>query len=166
MIAANARWLEYTGAMAESGSLENVEQVHEDERSELASRWRAAHEAIEPLEATVRLRRHDGEFRWHILRVVPLRGEAGTLQGWIGTATDIDDERRASLALLEAERQFRDLTDSAPMLVWMAGLDGDHTFFNRGWLEFTGRTLADEIGHGWIGAVHPADVERRQADAR
>ncbi len=163
MIAANARWLEYSGAMAESGSLENVEQVHEDERSELASRWRVAHEAIEPLEATVRLRRHDGEFRWHILRVVPLRGEAGTLQGWIGTATDIDDERRASLALLGAERQFRDLTDSAPMLVWMAGLDGHHTFFNRGWLEFTGRTLADEIEHGWIGAVHPADVERRQA---
>jgi len=68
-----------------------------------------------------------------------------------------------SLALLEAERQFRDLTDSAPMLVWMAGLDRDHTFFNRGWLEFTGRTLADEIGNGWIDAVHPADVERRQA---
>ncbi len=163
MIAANARWIEYSGAMAEAGSLEDVEQVHEEERSELASRWRVAHEAIEPLEATVRLRRHDGEFRWHILRIVPLRGEAGTLQGWIGTATDIDDERRASLALLEAERQFRDLTDSAPMLVWMAGLDGEHTFFNRGWLEFTGRTLADEIEHGWIGAVHPADVERRQA---
>ena len=162
MIAANARWLEYTGAMAESGSLENVEQVHEDERPELASRWRVAHEAIEALEATVRLRRHDGEFRWHILRVVPLRGEAGTLQGWIGTATDIDDERRASLALLEAERQFRDLTDSAPMLVWMAGLDRDHTFFNRGWLEFTGRSLAEEVGNGWMEAVHPDDVARRQ----
>ena len=135
----------------------------QEERPELASRWRAAHEAIAPLEATVRLRRHDGEFRWHILRIVPLRGEAGTLQGWIGTATDIDDERRASLALLEAERQFRDLTDSAPMLVWMAGLDRDHTFFNRGWLEFTGRTLADEIGNGWVDAVHPADVERRRA---
>ncbi len=127
------------------------------------TRWRAAHEAIAPLEATVRLRRHDGEFRWHILRIVPLRGEAGTLQGWIGTATDIDDERRASLALLEAERQFRDLTDNAPMLVWMAGLDRDHTFFNRGWLEFTGRTLEDEIGDGWVSAVHPADVERRRA---
>ena len=163
MIAANARWLEYTGAMAESGSLENVEQVHEEERPELASRWRVAHEAIEPLEATVRLRRHDGEFRWHILRVVPLRGEAGTLQGWIGTATDIDDERRASLALLEAERQFRDLTDSAPMLVWMAGLDREHTFFNRGWLDFTGRSLADEIGNGWVEVVHPADVERRRS---
>jgi PAS domain S-box-containing protein len=163
MIAANARWLEYTGAMAESVSLENVEQVHEDERPELAARWREAHDAIEPVEATVRLRRHDGEFRWHILRVVPLRGEAGTLQGWIGTATDIDDERRASLALLEAERQFRDLTDSAPMLVWMAGLERDHTFFNRGWLEFTGRSLGDEVGDGWLEVIHSADVERRRA---
>jgi PAS domain S-box-containing protein len=163
MVAANARWLEYTGAMAESGTLENVEQVHEAERSDLAARWRGAHDAVEPLEATVRLRRHDGEFRWHILRVVPLRGEAGTLQGWIGTATDIDDERRASLALLEAERQFRDLTDSAPMLVWMAGLDRDHTFFNRGWLEFTGQSLEDQIGSGWIDAVHPDDIDRRRS---
>jgi PAS domain S-box-containing protein len=163
IVAANARWLEYTGAMAESVSLENVEQVHPDERRGLAASWSAAHLAVEPLEATLRLRRHDGEYRWHILRVVPLRGETGTLEGWIGTATDIDDERRASEALLEGERQFRDLTDNAPMLVWMADQDGGHTFFNRGWLEFTGRTLEEEVGNGWASVVHPNDVERRRS---
>jgi PAS domain S-box-containing protein len=163
IVAANARWLEYTGAVAESASLERIEQVHPDERQALADRWREGRRAIEPIEATFRLRRHDGEYRWHILRVVPSRGETGTLQGWIGTATDIDDERRASLALLEGERQFRDLTDNAPMMVWMAGLDRDHTFFNRGWLEFTGRSLEDQLSGGWLEAIHPADVDRRQA---
>ena len=163
IVAANARWLEYTGAIAETVSLENVEQVHPDERNGLAASWSEAHRAVEPLEATVRLRRHDGEYRWHILRIVPLRGEAGTVQGWIGTATDIDDERRASEVLLEGERQFRDLTDNAPMMVWMADCDRGHTFFNRGWLEFTGRTIDDEVGDGWAAVVHPADVERRRA---
>ncbi len=163
VVAANAHWLEYTGAIAESVALDNVEQVHPDERDGLAASWGEAHQAVEPLEATVRLRRHDGDYRWHILRVVPLRGEAGTLQGWIGTATDIDDERRMSQALFEGERQFRHLTDNAPMLVWMADRDHGHTFFNRGWLEFTGRPLEEEVGDGWAAAVHPDDVERRRA---
>jgi PAS domain S-box-containing protein len=104
IVAANARWLEYTGTMAESVSLDNVEQVHPDERSGLATNWRKAHRAMEPLEATLRLRRHDGEYRWHILRIVPLRGEAGTIQGWIGTATDIDNERRVRDAEQSARR--------------------------------------------------------------
>ena len=163
MLAANARWFEYTGAVAASGSLESVDQVHPDDRAELVQRWSRAREAVEPIEATVRLRRHDDVDRWHILRIVPLRGEAGILQGWIGTATDIDDERRTSQAMIEGERQFRDLTDSAPMLVWMAGPDGEQTFFNRGWLEFTGRRLEEEVGLGWVEGVHPADLDRRLA---
>jgi PAS domain S-box-containing protein len=159
LIVANARWLEYTGAIGISGTFETVEQVHVDDRDDLARRWRAALERLEPLEATVRLRRHDGVDRWHLIRVVPSRGDAGVIQGWIGTATDIDDERRASLALVDSERQFHELTDNAPMLVWMSGVDGGYTFFNRGWLQFTGRTLDEEVGDGWTHGIHPADFE-------
>jgi PAS domain S-box-containing protein len=158
--AANARWLEYTGSMAGSGPFERIANVHPGDAAELGSRWAAAQAAIEPFEATLRLRRHDGTDRWHLVRVVPWRGESGTLQGWIGTATDIDDERRASLALIDSEREFRELTDAAPMLVWMSGLAGGRTFFNRGWLEFTGRDLQAEAGDGWLAGVHPADRER------
>ncbi|HET9347081.1 MAG TPA: GAF domain-containing protein, partial [Candidatus Limnocylindrales bacterium] len=66
----------------------------------------------EPLDATVRLRRHDGADRWHVVRVVPFCREAGTLDGWIGTATDIDEERTthsrdADLARLVADAALR-----------------------------------------------------------
>ena len=52
------------------------------------------------------------------------------------------------------------MADSAPVLMWMAGLDKGCTDFNRGWLAFTGRTMAQEKGSGWAAGVHPADLER------
>jgi PAS domain S-box-containing protein len=49
------------------------------------------------------------------------------------------------------------MADSAPIMMWMAGLDKGYSDFNRGWLEFTGRTSEQETGEGWLAGVHPAD---------
>jgi PAS domain S-box-containing protein len=165
ILVANRRWLEYTGHVA-SGEFQGMHQLHPDDVAEMTARWEASRETLDPIEATVRLRRHDGAERWHLVRAVPSRGDGGVLQGWIGTATDIDDERKASLALVDSERLFRELTDNAPMLVWMAAPDGGRVFFNRGWLEFTGRPAESQVGDRWSDAVHPADVERCRAAFR
>jgi PAS domain S-box-containing protein len=66
-------------------------------------------------------------------------------------------ERTAELK--ESEARFRVMADVAPMFVWAADHTGDCTFFNRGWLEFTGRRLEDELGDGWAAGVHPDDLE-------
>ena len=64
--------------------------------------------------------------------------------------------RRAEHALRESEERFRLLADSAPAMVWMSGPDGRRADFNRGWLEFTGRTIEQEGGiDGWLDGVHP-----------
>ena len=60
----------------------------------------------------------------------------------------------------ESEERFRLMANSAPVLIWMSGPDKLCTFFNQGWLEFTGRPMEQEVGQGWASGVHPGDVER------
>ena len=60
-------------------------------------------------------------------------------------------------ALVMHERWFRTLADAAPVMIWVSGLDMGCTYFNRLWLEFTGRPIAAELGEGWAQGVHPDD---------
>jgi PAS domain S-box-containing protein len=101
-----------------------------------------------------------GEERWSIVQAAELGrdGDGGRLI--VNTFQDLTSQVRAGRASEAAEHQFRDLTDSAPMLVWMADLDRQRTFVNAGWLAYTGRTMADELGDGWLSAVAPTDQAR------
>lgn len=58
-----------------------------------------------------------------------------------------------------ARDDFQITADESPALIWVAGTDGLCYWFNRGWLEFTGRTMEQEQGNGWTQGVHPDDVE-------
>lgn len=62
--------------------------------------------------------------------------------------------------IFDSEARFRIMVDQAPVMIWMSGVDKLFNFFNKSWLEFTGRTIVQEFGHGWTEAVHPEDVEQ------
>jgi PAS domain S-box-containing protein len=71
----------------------------------------------------------------------------------------IQQRRDGERSLRESEERFRIMADMAPVLIWMAGTNKLCEFFNRGWLDFTGRTMEQELGNGWAQGVHPSDME-------
>jgi len=76
-------------------------------------------------------------------------------------AAQLNRQLQASEATLrESEQRFRIVADAAPVLIWMSGVDKLCTFFNKPWLNFTGRSLEQELGNGWAQGVHPNDLQR------
>ena len=71
-----------------------------------------------------------------------------------------EERKRQESILRESEERFRLMADTAPTLIWMSGTNKLCTFFNRGWLDFTGRPIEQELGNGWASGVHPDDLER------
>jgi PAS domain S-box-containing protein len=72
---------------------------------------------------------------------------------------NLGKRRRVERSLEESERRFRTAADAAPIMIWMSGPDKLCTFLNRPWLEFTGRTLDQDLGNGWADSVHRDDAQ-------
>jgi len=100
-----------------------------------------------------------GEQR-HVILTVTFPATTDELQRVVVSILDISDRKAAEAALRESEERFRIMANSAPVLIWVSGLDQGYTFFNKAWLEFTGRTMEQELGDGWMQGIHPDDHDR------
>ena len=108
----NRRWADFTGLTADpQGGWPGEGAVHPEDCEELVRRWRDALRTGDPLEAECRLRRQaDAAWRWHLCRAVPERDFDGRIGAWLGTFTDMEDQKRAEVErarLLDAERVAR-----------------------------------------------------------
>jgi PAS domain S-box-containing protein len=157
----NQTWRTYTGLSQESlrGHRWGV-AIHPDDLPRVEAEWRAQLPTGEAFELEQRMRRADGEYRWHFVRRVPHRNDKGELIGWYGVAHDIEDQKRAEQALHRSERELRDLIETMPAMAVAALPDGSPTFVNRRWTEYTGLSTEDTIGSGWRTVIHPEDFER------
>jgi PAS domain S-box-containing protein len=106
-----------------------------------------------------RLRRRDGSELWVRMSATPMFGEDSEFEGAFAMVCDITERKRAEEVIKESEQRFRLMADSAPVMIWTAGLDKRPTYFNRPWLDFTGRSEAD-LQDGLAEIVHPEDYSK------
>jgi PAS domain S-box-containing protein len=109
-------------------------------------------------EGEYRVVRPNGETRWIAGRGRVEFDPSGKPVFMRGVSRDITLRKHAEDALRESEARFRIVADVAPVMIWMSGPDKEGVFFNKGWLEFTGRTVDEELGAGWLEGVHAEDL--------
>jgi len=138
-----------------------IDLLHPDERDTILPFVTHALSGPGIYSVEFQMRAKDGAYRWTRSRGKLVEHDAdGAPLRAIGTHTDITERKLTELALIESESRFRDMADSAPVMIWMAGLDKLCYFFNKTWLDFTGRTQEQEAGNGWAEGVHPDDLDR------
>ncbi|MDQ2927797.1 MAG: PAS domain-containing protein, partial [Pseudomonadota bacterium] len=165
----NDRVYEYSGAAA--GALNGLGwtiMVHADDLGAAGERWAAALSSGTPYETEFRLRRRDGEYRWHIARAEPIRDGSGSVTRWIGTNTDIAEQKANAEALAHLnqhlEREIAERTASrnriwqlSTDLMLAAQVSGVISAVNPAWATLLGWSDEELVGRNFIDLVHDDD---------
>jgi PAS domain S-box-containing protein len=158
----NRVWLEFSGQTLDfvrSRPDAWMTAVHPEDR-ETASRafWDGVRSGQDFAVETRSLCARDGTYRWHLQQAVVLRDAEGKVLKFVGTTTDIDDQKRAEEALRASESNLRRVIDTIPTLSWCDLPTGPTEFFNKRWHDYTGISPEDAKGWGWQVAFHPEDL--------
>jgi PAS domain S-box-containing protein len=159
----NARMLAYRGITAEQFLKGPWDSLHPEDRDEYLRHWGIAVRKGEPFSHQMRVRRFDGDYRWFMVRAVPLRDPRGIIVHWFGTNMDIHDQRLAEVnaarqaEMAESEMKYRSLANSSPQIVFAATASHGITFANTQWLSYSGQTLEQALRLGFMEHVHPTD---------
>src|SRR5271168_3900042 len=137
----------------------HIPLLHPDDREEARRVWSVCIGTGSAGENSQRISNADGEYRWFLSRVEPLRASDGTLLYWIGVNLDIDEQKRAEEMVRQSERELRTVVDTIPAHIHSARPDGYFDFFNSTWLEYVGLAPEDLLGWKWTATIHPEDVE-------
>jgi PAS domain S-box-containing protein len=137
---------------------EFMERLHPDDRERLSKIIADAVQGRTEYQAEYRVVRSDGAIRWLSDSGKFYFPANGNQPRALGIGVDITERKQAEFALRESEERFRLMSNTAPVLIWMADTDKLCTYFNQPWLDFTGRPLSAELGNGWADGVHAEDL--------
>jgi PAS domain S-box-containing protein len=166
----NQPWFTYTGLSRDRPQDYEVATFHPEDELKEQQAWASHLARGEAYDTEYRLRRADGEYRWHYVRRAPFRDADGKLAGWYGVAFDSEDRKRAEDALrrseaelTEAKRELQRTIDTIPVLVAIYQPDGMRISVNQPWRNYSGLGFQDAVGDAPMLLVHPdefAEAER------
>jgi PAS domain S-box-containing protein len=158
----NRQWLAFTG-MRESEALGWgwIAAIYPEDRDRCVESWRSKVALGEPIEIEARLRRHDGNHLWFLIRANALSRNRSRVSRWCGTNTEIDIRKAAEAAIRASESSYRMIVDSVPALLFTVTVAGEVEYVNPPLLECLGRPL-QELQDQWrfSEVIHPEDRQR------
>jgi PAS domain S-box-containing protein len=159
----NGRWQDYTGRLRETllgWGWQDV--IHPDDLPMTLAVWDHSLRTGTPGEVEHRLRRHDGQYRWHIVRALPLRDEDGVIVRWVGTSTDLHDQKTGRAELQKANERFRLAAEAVSAVIYDWDPESNIVTRTRGLFEMLGYQPeeAEPTNAWWRQQVHPDDRER------
>jgi PAS domain S-box-containing protein len=158
----NKTWLNYTGQSFQEAlgrAWDGI--VHPDDVQTVFDIYVPAFEQRIPYTLpAIRLKRYDGEYRWHLFKGNPRYLPNGEFIGFVGVGIDIHEQKIGQEALLESEARFRNLADHAPMFIWMVDVNAVITYANRELLDFIGINSDKDVATsgGWEMVTYPEDL--------
>jgi len=173
----NQRWHEYTGISREeaygTGDAESTAKIfrailHPDDIPRVLATWQDEILSVgKPGEFEVRMRRHDGEYRWFMVRLEPLLDDSGRVTQWYGINTDIEDLKRAEAKTRRDEEELRRIVDAIPQTIVVLSPEGRAVYANRATLEYTGLTIDEVVAADFRTRVfHSEDIARLEEERR
>ncbi|MCJ1381649.1 hypothetical protein MMC17_004760 [Xylographa soralifera] len=161
---ANSKFQAYRNAPASEIHDHPWKNIHHDEQRAFRKLWDKALVSGDQVSLRVRLRRFDGEYRWFHMKILAQKDKHGVIRHWHGQAMDTHDQHVAEIKAARekekaaSEAKYRALANSNPHSIFAASVPHGMTFANTQWLSYSGQTLEETLGFGFLDHVHPDDL--------
>ena len=146
----NRRWLDYSGLSVQEAMADPTGTIHPEDHAKVMEKWGRHMASGKSYEDEMRLRRADGEYRWFLVRTVPLFDEQGKIVKWYGTSVDIEDRKRAEEATRQSQHLLNLVLETLPVGVAVTDSAGDIILSNAASRRIWGQPMIRSGAERWV----------------